>query len=204
MKYRIYIILACIFLFFGCPYENIGEQKSPEIILGELPLKIGTFVAKDEIHTYESKELGASQIFIATYPFILADVYIFDLGYPIIPDGIESDIIEQAYRQAQADIMDDKSKGNIANCTKLSDQSTDIVLDNNKVVRLLSSFFSFDLVDDDGLIKEKIYSDLYLVGKRNHLIKVRVTYPNWKKELSKSQIYELLKKIFSIYDKKIP
>lgn len=178
----------------GYPYKRGEEKESPEVLLEGLPKQIATFVAKEEIQVYKKKELGASLAYIS--PYMTASIYIFDLGQPIIPDGIDSDSLKQAYMQAQSDILQAESMGLFENVSKQTDESTDILFNKNQTVSLLRAYFTYD-IKDEGL-KYNIRSDLYMTGIRSHIVKIRVTYPNLHAKDAKPQIDKLLEGIFGI------
>ena len=178
----------------GYPYKRVEEKESPEVLLECLPKQIATFVAKEEIQVYEQKELGASLTYHS--PYMTASIYIFDLGQPIIPDGIDSDSLKQAYMQAQSDILQAESMGLYENVSKQTDESTDILFNKNQTVSLLRAYFTCD-IKDEGL-KYNIRLDLYMTGIRNHIVKIRVTYPNLHAKDAKPQIDKLLESIFGI------
>jgi hypothetical protein len=179
----------------GYNEKFVQLDESPETILDELPRKIGNFIAEKEILFYQNQKLGAS-LGYNTPQNIIATIYVYDLGKNDIPDGIDSNIVKSAYKQALSDIKYSESVGEYQNVKLLHDEPTDISLNSREYVRFLCAVFSYDKKDKREDNIQPVQSELYMTGKRNHIFKIRVTYPPKDSKYVRSQIDQLLKNIF--------
>jgi hypothetical protein len=83
------------------------------------------------------------------------------MGENNIPDGIDSIIIISAYKEALEEIKYAESVGEYRNVK---------IIFNEPIETFLCAVLSYDKKDNKEIIFHPVNSELYMTGKRNHII----------------------------------
>jgi hypothetical protein len=154
-------VVCCLFCF-----TSAFAEKDPNSTL-EIPAKLGD-LNKTKVIDNEPKYSGLGTTIYYNGPGIKAIVYIYRMGIKIIPDGIESNIVKQAFDMAQANIREAARQGYYKLTSELT-TSTTILDSETKLISALSASFSCQEKGED------LMSILYVFGRKNQIIKIRIS-----------------------------
>jgi hypothetical protein len=114
-----------------------------------------------------------------------ADVYIYNGGHREVPEGIDSDLIKDHLEQIIGDVFAIKEQGGYDDVKELKRETLRLGEGEGapRVRRV-----TLELVTDG----QKLLSEAYLTGFRNHFLKIRVTYPTELREAAEKAMPELL------------
>ncbi len=96
--------------------------------------------------------------------------YVYTGGQSKIPSGIEADILKEELKNAEAGIFYFEEMGYYQNVKKIKDNTVTLGGKNGKV-KSLHSLFGFSANGN------KLTSEIFLFGYKNHFIKFRATRP---------------------------
>jgi len=178
----------------------VNAKESPEVILRSLPAQIKTFIAEDPL-SYDDKRLGAS-IGYNDPGGIAMTVYLYDLGGGDVEDGVGSEMIKTSKEQAIEDIRQSESMGYYSGVKIISDNQTIFDLGEGKSLKVL--FISLSYILNNPLIsnQQQVASDLYLVGLKGYICKIRVSRPAVKEREQEGRIQEALATLLSVLHKR--
>ena len=166
-------------------------KETPEQILKLLPTEVEGTSAKP-IHVYPEPESGAS----IGYNFDVATVtlYIYDLGETNIENGIASEFILSVKNATVEGIA---TGDTWQNSKVISDGSKEFALGNNKKISVL--FTQFTLEDKNTLtgVSTQLRSDLYILGTKAHICKIRITRPANNSEAQEQKIEKIISELLS-------
>jgi hypothetical protein len=154
-------VVCCLFCFTAA-----FAEKDPNSTL-EIPANLGD-LNKTKVIDNEPKHSGLGTTIYYNRPGIKATVYIYRMGIKIIPDGIKSHVVQQAFAMAQADIRGAARQGYFKLTSELT-TSTRILDPETKLISALTASFS---CQENG---EDLISILYVFGRRNQIIKIRIS-----------------------------
>lgn len=190
--------LLLLVIFVLAANTQVFAKEPPEVILQSLPMQIKTFTAEKPV-SYEDKRLGASIGYTDSIDHIAITVYLYDLGSGYVADGINSQIIT-AKNMAVAEIKKVESMGYYTNVKNIADGQTYFQLDAGNSLKLLKISFSYDFHYENKK-PELVASDLYLVGLKGYICKIRVTRPAIMKKEAEKRTQETLETLVSIFKK---
>jgi hypothetical protein len=173
-KYR-YLFLIVLFglIFLQNPVfaqDNVQKQNNADVS-DKLEISFPEVENwnKSEIHTYSTPELGYSVNYRSKEAGYVT-VYVYDGGEKQIADGVSDRKIEEQLINAENEIYAFVESGSYDDAQKLK---SDIITLGGKSgkVRVLRSIFFI------GRKEQKLYSEIYVFGYKNHFIKVRASRP---------------------------
>lgn len=133
------------------------------------PDRMATLAKEKQETNYEAKTPGLGISVGYNEPGITVTVYVYTMGMKTIPADLNSSILKDHFRQAAGDIARLVEMGYYSNLNKISEDEV-VWGDNGADARSLHGLFSYRQSGRDLL------SHLYLLGFRNHFIKIRFTY----------------------------
>jgi len=145
------------------PYTHEASQLVFESTLGGMP-RLG-------IRDYEASRagLGVGVKYGLEDPKIYVDVYVYNAGRAVIPEGTGDPLVVAMFESAMSDIRQMGASGRYQDVSLMGNDS--ITLGSEAGARsVLRGRFEFTL---DGA---QVYSHLYLLAVRNHFVKMRFTY----------------------------
>lgn len=167
--FKLVALLSCLTISSAA----YAKEKPEDILLG-LPSAIHGFESL-EIKSYEQAMLGSS----LGYNYrgedgeICATLYVYDMGLPQIPDGIESDEVRTAYKFSKRDIDYYEEKGVYEDVALSSEGSHTTKVSED--VDFLSLRAEYQYLNNKETCGKYVTSYIYLSGARNHFVKVRAT-----------------------------
>jgi hypothetical protein len=178
MKKISFITLVAVSMVILCSSCDTSQSKYDRDSFFDFPQTLGG-LERFELEYLESKQRGLGTA--ATYgtpnddstPGLIATIYVFNYGKSIIPSGIDSAVVKEAFRDAMYAIQEASRRGFYELTSSLSNEETYLV-PSTRGTPALKAQFSF--------IEEELefMSYLYVYGKGNQIVKVRVT--NLKEE----------------------
>jgi len=186
-KVLLTVALSVLFIF------PVIAKEPPEKILQSLPTIVESFIAEN-VHVYENPAAGASlgynDLSNTTITF-----YLYDGGISNVEDGIASKEISEVKASVTNEIENGK---NWANVSLAFDGKKEIKLDSGKQIPVL--FTQFLLQDSRRTKKTDPFfrSDLYLVGAKGYICKMRITR---KSDLPPAKEQEIEKFVAKSYSK---
>jgi hypothetical protein len=163
MRFFILIIAVVCCLFY---FTTAFAEKDPNSTI-EIPANLGDF-NKTKVIDNEPKYPGLGTTIYYDHPGIKATVYIYRMGIKIIPDGIESNVVQQAFDMAKADIREVARQGYFKLTSELT-TSTTILDPETQLISALTASFSCKEKGED------LISMLYVFGRKNQIIKIRIS-----------------------------
>ena len=156
--------MACAQVFAPVgPYTHADSQLVLPDILGGMP--------RVSAYNYEARRpgLGVSIKYAVQAPVIFADIYVFNGGRPLIPEGTSDPLVEQMFTSAIGEIRGMGELGRYGNVS-LIDADSITLGDKPGARRVLRARFSYTLNGGD------VYSHVYALAVHNHFVKLRFTY----------------------------
>jgi hypothetical protein len=145
------------------PYTHEASQLVFESTLGGIP--------RQGIRDYEASRpgLGVGVKYGLEDPKIYVDVYVYNAGRAVIPEGTGDPLVVAMFESAMSDIRQMGESGRYQNVGFMGNDS--IPLGSEAGARsALRGRFEFTLDGAD------VYSHLYLLAVHNHFVKMRFTY----------------------------
>ena len=163
MRNILFAILVHMIAFpiYSWADQNAGDKR----LLGiSVPSKILDFVIKKEINNEVVREgLGYTLYYNAVG--VKASLYIYNLGYKKLPQGIDSDIINEHFNQINNDVIRyNPLAQKIVDGEKLSISG----------IPVLHSVFFY--TEQKTGLKDPIFSHSYLASIKGQFVKLRVSY----------------------------
>jgi hypothetical protein len=126
---------------------------------------------QSRVHQYDDPRLGVSVAYILD-GLGKADIYVYDLGLPEIPPGIDSDVVKSAFASADNDIAYMHETGHYVDMEKLLPLGA--VLDaRGSGQKLYVRSYRFRLNREGA---EPVMSWLVLTGFHNRFVKIRFSH----------------------------
>lgn len=182
---RFFISIVAVLCCLVC-FTTAFAEKDPNSIL-EIPSNLGD-LNKSKVIDNEPKYSGLGTTIYYNCPGIKATVYIYCMGIKIIPDGIESNVIQQAFDMAQADIREAARRGYFKLTSELT-TSTTILDPETKLISALTASFSCQEKGED------LISVLYVFGRKNQIIKIRISSEIEHEEILRTVREDFLKSV---------
>lgn len=176
----------------------VYAKEPPENILNLLPQAVGSFLA-GPMRVYESKELGVSLGYNDPAGGIAITVYLYDAGVQDVPEGI-SQVILTAKEKALEEVKEAQALGLYSNVRIITDNEAGFDLADNRSLKALSASFFYELNNPYTGGSEPVYSDMYLVGLKGYICKIRASRPQVAKETDE-KIQAAVRELFSILTK---
>ncbi len=171
-------------------------KESPQDLLMLLPGQIGNFSAQAPI-IYEEKGYGASRGYDDFSSGIALTVYLYDLGFEDIPDGIDSEIILCAKKEATQQVDEAAKMGLHKDAKLIRDIALDFDFAKGKTLKVWFVSYAYDTpISFRPIQYMSAISDMYLAGLRRHIFKIRVTRAQTQ-EGKAEEIKEVVKTLFS-------
>lgn len=133
------------------------------------PDRVALFEKWADVTDYETENPGLGISVAYNSPGITVTVYLYTMGMDAIPDNLQSPILQDHFKQAATDIERAGEQGYYFSVTKLSEGEVTWDVARTATTSLHSSY-SYTQREQDRL------SHLYLMGFRNHFLKIRFTY----------------------------
>jgi tetratricopeptide (TPR) repeat protein len=178
MKSRIRnLVINFYVVFIIIPPEIAWSKEAPAKIAMSLPNYIGG-LSKTGSRAFEDERLGVS----LSYKYdgldatICSTVYIWDMGFSDINTGIESEEIIYALKHAEAGIYYYSEKGRYSNVSTLETDTYRFPNSDDTAQNVLRAKYSYS--SKDGNCGGDVLSYTYLLGLRNHFLKIRATAAN--------------------------
>jgi hypothetical protein len=179
----LFLLLACITLSVDAQTNSYMHPETglvfPETLV-EMPMVSLTDHEKD------NPGLGMSIGYNA--PGITVTVYLYTLGLRSISDDLASPILKEHFNQVMQDIYKVEELGYYKNVKKLA-QGTTFLKQDNTGPKALFALLSYVQGGTDRLSK------LYLLGHKNHFIKIRFTYDKAVQKHSEETLKQFLNEI---------
>lgn len=156
-----------ILAFAGTPAESI---------VTELPAEAGAFKA-DPVKTYKDPRLGASRSYKGPGE-TKVDVYVYDLGAEKIPDGVEGEAVQEAFKMARGDIKSYEERGFYQDLKMLPQKPREVTLAPGQAIPLLEVGYTFRLKRSATAAPVALTSYLLVTGMRGQIVKFRVSHPD--------------------------
>ena len=124
-----------------------------------------------QVRDYETSRpgLGVGIKYGLENPKILADVYVYNAGRAVIPEGVGDPLVKGMFDRAVGDIREMGATGRYQNVDYIGEDR--IALGDAPGARsILRARFGFTL---EGA---EVYSHVYLLAVHNHFVKLRFTY----------------------------
>lgn len=148
---------------------------------------------KGELRTYSNKALGS----IINYESPTGgriSVYVYDAGLGEIPDGVGSRVVKDEIINAAAGIYLYEERGSYKNVKKIRDET--ITLNGEKGgVKSLYSLFNFSVRGD------KVTSEIYVFGYKNHFVKFRATRPREDNNDGDREVAKFMRTLNDLFSK---
>ncbi|GEM_PF-3474071 len=194
-------VITILFILFnvGMSHAEDALKQLPEDILKTLPKKIETFDAEMP-NTFGDKRLGAS-IGYNDKEDTAITAFLYDYGYADIEDGIFSEIINTSKESAIEDVKEYEKRGYYGNVKIISDGRKEFILNGKNTIDTLWTSYSYEIIDPRVKGFASVISDLYIVGLRGYICKIRVTRSEIAGDRKKQEIDEVLRTILSALKK---
>ncbi|MBU4460722.1 MAG: hypothetical protein KJ579_09150 [Verrucomicrobia bacterium] len=171
-------VLLCIGLdALAQPYRHPAtDLVFPEQLAG---------LERGDVTDYETKSPGLGVSVGYNVPGITVTIYLYTMGMKAVPDDLTSQPLKRHFAGVVSDVFRAGESGAYANVKKTAEGSA--ALDGSeKGPRALHASFSYSQKGRDRL------SHLYLMGFRNHFLKVRFTYDKDMQETAEAVRVKLL------------
>lgn len=146
--------------------ENAYHHPPTGIVF---PQRLATLQKAPEVTDYEMKSPGLGVSIGYGEPGIKVTIYLYTLGMDSIPDNLQSPILSKHFKDATEAILQIEEIGHYSNVKKLSEGAAQWDASQTDTTSL-HAVFSYTERGRECL------SHLYLMGFRNHFLKVRFTY----------------------------
>ncbi|MBW1643973.1 MAG: hypothetical protein JRJ76_14160 [Deltaproteobacteria bacterium] len=124
---------------------------------------------------------------------IWTDIFIYNLGFDKIPDGIESDIIRKHFEGVIGDIYKAYEQGIYDAVVKLAENEET----HGTIAKKIDFLSAYLITSKSG---EKNFSHIYLSGYNNNFIKIRFSYYEDMEDKGPEVLLVLLDEIIQILD----
>lgn len=128
---------------------------------------------RSKLHTYSHPSLGVS-VDYHSKAGLKATIYIYNLGIEKIPEGIESKAVKDQMKKATQDVFAAQKQGHYESVLQLSSGTLELGTSSEKKNKTFSAMKMVFLLRRE---KDPKVSEIYLLGYKNHFVKVRSTYP---------------------------
>ncbi len=133
------------------------------------PDRVATLEKEARVTDYEADNPGLGVSVAYNGPGVTVTIYVYTMGMKTIPADLRSSTLKMHLKQATGDIVSAGEEGHYSNVKKISDGEAAWGSDATGTTSLHASY-SYTQRGRDRL------SHLYLMGYRNHFLKVRFTY----------------------------
>lgn len=175
------ISFRCVFLSVAISLliiqDTLAESYRHAATGITFPDRMATLAKEKQVTNYESKTPGLGISVGYNGSGITVTVYVYTMGMKTIPANLNSSILKDHFQQATGDIARLVEMDRYSNLNKISEDEV-VWGDNGADTRSLHGSFSYSQSGRDLL------SHLYLLGFRNHFIKIRFTYDKEIQELA--------------------
>jgi hypothetical protein len=145
---------------------------------------------KSEITRYPNAELGYN-INYKSEDAGLVSIYVYNMGLREIPNDLNHRILIEEMAGVKAAVQ---TYGNMGYYTDIKELKNETVVLGGKdgKMKALKSVFTYNLQG------RPVISEAYILGHKNHFIKVRATYPKVEGETENKALADLLLKLESL------
>lgn len=155
------------------------------------PDRMATLEKEKQVTDFEEKAPGLGIGVGYNGPGITVTVYLYTMGMKTIPANLKSSILKDHFKQAIGDIVRTGEMGDYSNVKKISEG--EVAWGNTGAdARSLHASFGYSQSGRDRM------SHLYLLGFRNHFLKVRFTYDREMQETAEKVQTEFLREFSSL------
>lgn len=162
----IFLVAAMILLMSQAVLAEAYRHEATGIVFPEY---IATLVREAQRTDFESENPGLGISFGYSDLGIKVTVYVYTMGLPTIPDDLGSSIVKAQFQQTVDDVIGAGKAGYYSNVKKIFEGETAWGNAGTKT-RSLQASFTYNQNGQDCL------SHVYLLGFKNHFVKVRLTY----------------------------
>ena len=163
MKLFRFVLLVSLMLF-----SQIAEAELDKNSGLDIPDKLGDF-RKTKVIDNEAQHPGFGTSIYYNTPGLKATVYIYNEGKKSITDGIEGQVVQDAFLTAKSEIEQMSRMGYYKLTSPISSAQGTIGTEKGQL-KVLQATFSYQ---DKG---QENNSVLYVFGRQNQIIKLRVSY----------------------------
>ena len=157
-------IVACLFVNHGA-LAQAYQHAATGIVF---PEQLAT-LEKGRVTDYEKTHPGLGVAVGYNGPGITVTIYVYTMGMTSVPDDLQAATIRNHFKQVTGDIVRAEKRGYYSNVRKIS---VGEVSWGNASTATRSLHASFSYIQNG---KDR-FSHLYLMGFKNHFLKVRFTY----------------------------
>ena len=179
----LFLLLACITFTANAQTNSYRHPATgltfPDSVEG---------IVRGEVTDYEGKNPGLGVSVAYDRPGITVTVYLYTLGLRSISSDIASPILKDHFNQVIQDIYKVEELGYYKNVKNLAQGTTFLKQDNTGPKALFASL-SYVQSGTDRLSK------LYLLGHKNHFVKIRFTYDKAVQKYSEETLKQFLNEI---------
>lgn len=179
----LFLLLACITFTANAQTNSYRHPATgltfPDSVEG---------IVRGEVTDYEGKNPGLGVSVAYDRPGITVTVYLYTLGLRSISSDLASPILKDHFNQVIQDIYKVEELGYYKNVKKLAQGTTFLKQDNTGPKALFASL-SYVQSGTDRLSK------LYLLGHKNHFVKIRFTYDKAVQKHSEETLKQFLNEI---------
>lgn len=139
---------------------------------------------KSEITRYPIPELGYS-INYDSEDAGRVTIYVYNMGLKEIPSDVNNTMLKNEIARVKNEVKTVGNMGYYTNLKEVKDET--ITLGGNAgKIKALRTVFSYNLQG------KPVVSEAYILGHKNHFIKIRATYPNVEGETENKALADLL------------
>jgi len=162
--------LPVAFSLFLLLASSLSAKDSAASILAGLPARMADCEREEgSIKDFGDPALGHSIVYNADQ--ILITIYVYDLGQPRIVAGITDPIVQKAFAMAKSDVVTAYERGNYTKMKLLSDGA----ITHGSSGQTLRAQYHLERGDKSGNPGLEVLSEIYVMGARDHIVKVRVS-----------------------------
>ncbi len=138
------------------------------------PGRLGGMVCRGT-DRYGQQELGVSLRYEGAH-LLKTDVYVYNMGFKAIPNGIDSDVVRNHFESVTQDVFAAQRQGLYSSVVEI-DGGTTLLGGPKDGLRALYKCFEYYQNPSSGIVStERRRSYLLLTGYRNHFLKIRLTF----------------------------
>lgn len=148
---------------------------------------------KGEITRYPIPELGYS-INYDSEDAGRVTIYVYNMGLKEIPSDVNDTMLKNEIARVKNEVQTVGKMGYYTNLREVKDETITLGGSTGKV-KALKTVFSYNLQG------KPVISEAYILGHKNHFIKIRATYPNVEGETENKALTDILvqlEKILSV------
>jgi len=161
-------LVTILFVSSTASISPLAAKEAPEQLLESLPPTVEAFVARTP-YLYDDPRAGASRGYNDPSGIAIT-LYLYDLGLGDIEDGITAKVLLE-----DKENVIDEIRNSWRNVSVVTDGIRDVDLGKGRKVPVLFTQFSFQAPDEGPGSADPLRSELYLLGMKGYICKIRIT-----------------------------